>query len=133
DRGQWLEKTGILLNTTYGEELKAVWLCPKQWNGRVVVWLDDQGTSSLRSGDGEVKPAVLKLVQAGAAVMGAELLSQGGEPIEQTRVGANPREFAGYTFGYRHTRFAQRTHDVLSIVSLPRHANAGPCPQPKSV
>lgn len=133
DRGQWLEKTGILLNTTYGEELKAVWLCPKQWNGRVVVWLDDQGTSSLRSGDGEVKPAVLKLVQAGAAVMGAELLFQGGEPIEQTRVVANPREFAGYTFGYNHTLFAQRTHDVLSIVSLLRHANAGPCPQPKSV
>ena len=43
DRGDYLERTGTLLNKTYGEEVNVVWLCPKQWNGRVVVWLDDQG------------------------------------------------------------------------------------------
>jgi hypothetical protein len=51
--------------------------------------------------------------------------------VKRTRVVANPREFAGYTFGYNHTLFAQRTHDVLTIVSYLRNARAGQ--QPKSV
>ena len=100
--------------------MKVVWLYPKQWNGRVVVWLDDSGKAALRNADGSLKPAVLKLVQSGAAVLGADLLFQGGEPVKQTRVVANPREFAGYTFGYNHALFAQRTHDVLTIVSFLR-------------
>jgi hypothetical protein len=76
---------------------------------------------------------VLKLVQAGTAVLGADLFFQGGESVKHTRVVANPREFAGYTFGYNHALFAQRTHDVLTIVRLLRHATIGPCPNPKSV
>jgi hypothetical protein len=133
NRGEFLERTGTLLNKTHGEEVKLVGLCPKQASGRVVIWLGDEGKSALRNADGSWKPAVLKLVQAGAAVVGADLFLQAGEPVKQTRVVANPREFAGYTFGYNHTLFAQRTHDVLSIVSLLRHAEAGPCPKPKSV
>jgi dienelactone hydrolase len=133
DRGDCLERSGTLLNKTYGEQVEVVWLCPKQWNGRVVVWLDDQGKAALRNADGGMNPAVLKLVQAGAAVLGADLLFQGGEPVHQTRVVANPREFAGYTFGYNHALFAQRAHDVLTIVKHLRHAEAGPCPNPKTV
>ncbi len=133
DRGDCLETTGTLLNKTYGEEVNVVCLRPKQWNGRVVVWLDDRGKAALRNADGGVKPAVLKLVQAGAAVLGADLFLQGGEPVKQTRAVANRREFAGYTFGYNHTLFAQRTHDVLSILSLLRHTEAGPCANPKTV
>jgi dienelactone hydrolase len=133
DRGEFLERTGTLLNKTYGEEVKVVILCPKQGNGRAVVWLDDQGVTALRNADGSLKPAVQKLVQAGAAVLGADLLFQGGDPVKQTRVVATPREFAGYTFGYNHTLFAQRTHDVLTIVRFLRQATGGPCPNPKSV
>jgi len=133
DRGEFLERTGTLLNKTYGEEVSVVALCPKQSSGRVVIWLDDQGKSAVRSADDAVKPAVLKLVQGGAAVLGADLFFQGGEPVKQTRVVANPREFAGYTFGYNHALFAQRTHDVLSMVSLLRNTKAGPCTNPKTV
>ena len=133
DRGDCLERNGTLLNKTHGEEVNVVWLCPKQWDGRVVIWLDDSGKAAVCGDDGSVKPAVLELVQAGAAVLGADLFLQGGEPVTQTRVVANPREFAGYTFGYNHALFAQRTHDVLTIVSLLRHAEVGPCPNPKTV
>jgi len=133
DRGDWLEHTGTLVNKTYGEEVAVVCLCPKQSSGRVVVWLDDEGKAALRSADGSVKPAVRKLVQSGTAVLGANLLFQGGEPVTQNRVVDNPREFAGYTFGYNHALFAQRAHDVLSIVSHLRRAKTGPCPSPKSV
>ena len=133
DCGDWLEKSGTLLNKTYGEEVKVVALCPKQGNGRVVVWLDDQGVAALHNADGSLKPAVHNLLQAGAVVLGADLLYQNGEPMTQTRVVANPREFAGYTFGYNHALFAQRTHDVLTIVRFVRQATGGLSPQPKSV
>ena len=130
DRGDYMQQTGTLLNKTHGEEVNVVWLCPKQWNGRVVIWLDDSGMAAVRSDDGSLNAQVQELVQAGAAVLGADLFNQDGEPVKQTRVVANPREFAGYTFGYNHALFAQRTHDVLSIVSFLRHADSGPCPNP---
>ena len=133
DRGDFVERTGAVLNKTYGEEVKVVCLCPKQWKGRVVIWLGASGKAALRKADGRVKPAVMKLVQAGAAVVGADLFLQGGEPVKQTRVVDNPREFAGYTFGYNHALFAQRAHDVLTIVSLLRRTRTGPCPNPKTV
>jgi len=131
DRGDYLQQTGALLNKTHGEEVHVVWLRPKQWNGRVVIWLDGAGQAAVCSDDGSVNPAAMKLVQAGAAVLGADLFDQEGEAGRQTRVVANPREFAGYTFGYNHALFAQRAHDVLSIVSFLRHAKEGPCPNPK--
>jgi len=138
DRGGYIEMTGLLHNKTHGEELPVAWLYPKKWNGRAVVWLDDSGKSALYNADGSVKPAVLKLVDAGATVLGADLLFQGefladGQPVKQTRVVANPREFAGYTFGYNHALFAQRTHDVLSLVKFLRTAKVGSHPNPTSV
>ena len=95
DHGDYLELTGMLHNKTFGEEVQVVALCPKHSSNRVVVWLDDQGKSAVRTADGSVKPAVLKLVQAGTAVLGADLFFQGGESVKHTRVVANPREFAG--------------------------------------
>ena len=114
------------------------WLYPKDWKGRAVVWLDDSGKSSLFGADGKVKPEVMKLVNAGATVLGADLLFQGeflkdGQPIKQTRTVENKREFAGYTAGYNHSLFAQRTHDILSLVKYLRTAEEGSHPKPSSV
>ena len=100
DRGDYLEMAGLLHNQKYGEELPVVWLYPKKWNGRVIVWLDDAGKSSLFNRDGSaerVQPAIKQLLNAGATVLGADLLFQGeflqdGEPLKQTRIVANPRE-----------------------------------------
>ena len=87
-----------------------------------------------RSGvGGALHPAVAKLLKGGAAVLGADLLAQGGEPVKQTRTVNNPREFAGYTFGYNRALFAQRTHDVLTLVQFLRTAQEADCPQAKSV
>jgi hypothetical protein len=127
DRGDHLEMTGTLVNKTHGEETAVTWLYPKQWNGRVVVWLDDAGRAGLKNGE------VSALVAGGAAVVGADLLFQEGGPVKQARVVKNPREFAGYTFGYNHALFAQRTHDVLSLVSFLRNTRVGSHPSPKVV
>jgi dienelactone hydrolase len=138
DRGDYVEMTGRLRNTTHGEELPVAWLYPKQWNGRVVVWLDDTGKSAVTAADGPARESVLKLVKAGATVLGADLLYQGefledGKPLKQTRVVANPREFAGYTFGYNRALFAQRTHDVLTLVKFLRTAKVAEHASPTSV
>ena len=127
DRGDHLVMTGSLKNTTYQEELNVTWLYPKQWNGQSVLWLDDNGRSALES------PGATQLVQAGATVLGVDLHLQGGEPVTQTAVVKNPREFAGYTHGYNHALFAQRVHDVLSLVNFLRNAKVGNHENPKTV
>jgi len=127
DRGDHLEMTGTLVNRTHGETVAVSWLYPKDWKGRVAIWLGDSGVASLSD------PAVKTLVSAGTAVIGADLLFQNGEAVKQTRVVANPREFAGYTHGYNHALFAQRVHDVLTLVTFLRNTKVGSHPSPESV
>lgn len=133
DRGNYVEMAGTLLNKTYGEEVKVVWLCPKQPSGRAVVCLSDRGRAALHCDAGRLTPAVKRLVNSGAMLLGADLFLQGGEPVKRTRVVANPREFAGYTLGYNHALFAQRAHDVLTIVSFLRNTKVGTQPNPPTV
>jgi hypothetical protein len=138
DRGGYIEMTGLLRNTTYGEELPVAWLYPKQWNGKAVVWLDDAGKAALFDGNGSPRAGVKKLVDAGVLVLGADLLFQGeftadGQPVKETRVVASPREFAGFTFGYNQTLFAQRTSDVLTLVSFLKKGKVGTHQNPTSV
>ena len=67
DRSESIEMSGRLLNRTYNEELDVLWLYPKNWNGRVVVWLGDTGKGALQNDE------VSKLVAGGTAVIGADL------------------------------------------------------------
>jgi dienelactone hydrolase len=138
DHGSFLEMTGVLRNEAYQEELPVVWLYPKQWNGRVVVWLDDGGKAALYDSQGSVIPAVAKLLESGATVLGADLLFQGEflsdrKPITKTRKVENPRQAPAYTFGYNHSLFAQRAHDVLTLVNYVRTARVEGHPAPSSV
>ena len=127
DRSESIEMSGRLLNRTYNEELDVLWLYPKNWNGRVVVWLGDTGKGALQNDE------VSQLVAGGTAVIGADLLFQGGEAVTQTRVVENPREFAGYTHGYNHALFAQRVHDVMTIVTFLRNTKVGTHQSPDHV
>jgi hypothetical protein len=138
DRGGYVERTGSLRNKTHEEELPVIVLQPKQGNGRAVVWLDDAGKTALYNADRSVKPSVLQLLNAGLTVIGADLLFQGdflqdGQPVKRTRTVENPREFAGYTFGYNHPLFARRTHDVLTLVRALRAAGVASQPKLSSV
>lgn len=53
--------------------------------------------------------------------------------MTQTAIVKNPRQFAGYTHGYNHALFAQRVHDVLSLVNFLRNAKVGSHANPKLV
>ena len=62
-----------------------------------------------------------RLVDAGVAVVGVDLLFQGefleeGKPMDQTRRVANPREAAAYTLGFNDSLFVRRVHDVLNVI-----------------
>jgi len=126
DRGTYLEHGGILRNKTYGEALPVMAVMPKEGRkNRAVVWLDDSGKAALYNADGSLKAPVQQLVNGGVMVVAADLLFQGdflqdGQPVKQTRKVENNREAAAYTLGYNHSLFAQRTHDVLTIVKALR-------------
>jgi dienelactone hydrolase len=131
--GAWVEMAGVVENRTHGEQVGVTWWYPLQWNGRAVVWLDGKGRSGLRSGEGALQPAVLRLLEAGVLVVGVDLFGQGPEAPERTRGVENPREFAGYTFGYNHALFAQRVHDVLTVLALLRGPGLAGHPAPERV
>lgn len=126
DRGDWLEYTAKLKLAKFGEELPALFLYPKNWNQKVVLWIDGHGRTHVMD-NGKPIPAVQKLVKAGFAVGSIDLLYTGaftenGEPIAEARtVKGNNREFAGYTLGYNHPLFSQRVHDVLTLLSFARN------------
>ena len=123
DRGTWIEMSGLLQNSRYHEELPVVFLFPKKWNGTTVAWLTGQGKASLYDAGGGPAAEVQKLLDAGATVLGVDLLFQGefladGQPPTKTGTVKNPREAAPYTYGYNHALFARRAHDVLTVIQF---------------
>jgi dienelactone hydrolase len=121
----WSESSGLIRNKTHNEELPAVVLQPKQGNGTTVIWISGAGKADLFAADGSLSPAAQKLITAGATVVGVDLLYQGefltnGQKFTSTPGVKNPREVAAYTFCYNHAVFAQRVHDVLTVVKFAR-------------
>ncbi len=127
DRGTHREKVGLLRNETYGEEIPVLILEPKQAASRAVIWAAPEGKAGLFAknsrGKTELRADVQKLLKRGATVIGADLLHQGeflgdGQALTHARKVQNPREAAAFTFGYNRTLFAQRVHDLLSVVQF---------------
>jgi hypothetical protein len=133
DRGGYFERVGLVRNLTYHEELPAIFLEPKKWNKTAVVWINEAGKSGLFA-EGEPlrpKPEIQMLLDGGASVVGADLLNQGesapeGGPLTQTRRVKNPREAAAYTFGYNRALFAQRVHDIITLVHFIKEGDHKP-------
>jgi hypothetical protein len=97
-----------------------------------VVWLSEKGKAGVRKDDGSLHAAVNNLLESGALVLGADLFFQ-SEKDNLNRLVANPREFAGYTYGYNHALFAQRTHDVLSLVSFLKNSKSAEHPPAREI
>lgn len=128
---------GYLHNTTHREVIEVAWLYPKKWNGKVVVWLEQDGNESINQGANLPTP-IDRLAQAGYTIVviepfHADAMSADTRTKEVNRLVANPREFAGYTYGYNHSLFAQRVHDVISVVRFLRTAQIGDHPQPNEI
>jgi hypothetical protein len=122
---------GLLRNKPKGEELPVVFLLPQPWHGRTVIWLSGEGKAGLFAADGSVVAPVRSLLDAGVAVAGIDLLMQGeflapGSGPVKNRPVNNPRQFAGYTYGYNRPLVVQRAHDVLSLIAFMRHHEQKP-------
>ena len=127
--GTHVRMTGTLRNTTHGEEIPVTWLYPEKWAGRVVVWLDR--TAPAVAADGRPTAAMQRLVDEGITVVAPEIFHWkvgSAQPVV-----SNPREFAGYTYGYNHPAFCRSVHDLLSVVRFLRTAEVGGHPHPKQV
>ena len=125
DHGEYVEYKCLLEVKDHGEALPIVMLQPKKprQNASVVIWVDGDGKGGLFGDDGSPRPEVRRLLAAGNAVVGADLLYQGefladGKLLAETPVVKNPRQYAGYTFGYNHTVFASRVHDILTVLAF---------------
>lgn len=120
-----------------GEELPVISMYPTgtKWNGDVVIWIDGHGKQGLFTESGKARNEVIRLLDAGASVVSADLFGQGeflgsGGPLTQQAAVKNPREAAAYTYCYNDTLFVQRVHDVLTLISWvgndehePKHLN----------
>ena len=134
ERGDYWQFKDLVRVKAAGEELPVISFYPKgkSWNGIVVIWIDGKGKAGMFADDGSPRPQIRKLLNAGASVIGADLLYQGdflkdGRPLKETRKVRNQRQFAGYTFTYNHPLFARRVHDILTLVSFV--ANYEPRPE----
>jgi hypothetical protein len=45
--------------------------------------------------------------------------------VANPRLVANPRQVAAYTYAYNHTLFAQRVHDVMTLIAFVNHDEHG--------
>jgi hypothetical protein len=133
DRGDFWQFTDLLRVPAQGEELPVVSLHPKkkEWNRKVVIWVDGGGKAGMFGADGAPRAELRKLLDAGFAVMGADLLYQGeflldGKPIPEQPKVKNTREFAGFTYGYNAPLFSKRVHDLLTLLSFVAHDEHSP-------
>ncbi|MFT3879027.1 MAG: acetylxylan esterase [Gemmatales bacterium] len=93
--------------------------------GVAVVWADAKGKAALFAEDGTLIPAVQKLVDSGAAVMGVDVFLTGewNLPGKPTAIPMVPQKhhkdvpFLGYWLGYNRSIPAQRAHDLLTVIS----------------
>lgn len=127
---------GLLKNASFGEELPVRWLYPADWSGDVVIWLDDSGTAAAFGAGGDPLPAVQRLLAEAATVVSAELATQRflatADPPRQRTVD-NPREFAGYTYGYNHPLACQAVHDILTLLRYLHQGDTAGHARPKQV
>ncbi len=128
DRGDhWLFKD-LVAAKDHGEQVAVLSIYPKgvEWSGRVLIWATGKGKAGLFTDDGKLLPEIRPVLDRGDAIITADLFAQGeianaDLPSDLNRVVKNPREFAGYTYTYNNPLFAQRVHDVLTLIAWARN------------
>lgn len=100
------------------EQVPAVAVRGKEYDGTVVVWVDSNGKSSLLK-DGKLVPAARRILDKKAAILAVDVFLT-GESNPTTPPAVNT-SYAGYTFGYNRPVLANRVHDILTAVSYAKN------------
>lgn len=120
-----------LVRVNNGERVKVQRFAPASKSHGTVVLVTDKGLSELQSGTEWVE-RVDRWVDAGYSVLAADLLFQDDPELQSQAMWYQPngdqgwKRFSGYTFGYNHSLFAKRVHDVLTMVAHARDGGDSP-------
>ncbi len=117
----------VLVHKASGEELRTTTLTPMaEWNETAVIWVHPKGAASLFDADGKLVPAVKQLLDRKTAVWCADLFLTGEyhSGDKPTPAPSLPQKyhkdipFGGYFYGYNRSLFANRVHDLLSLIAI---------------
>ncbi|MEX2579349.1 MAG: hypothetical protein WD342_09845 [Verrucomicrobiales bacterium] len=109
-----------------GTDIPARFYYPENWNGTVVVWLSRSGSGGLHGGDPlEPVKEVRASLDEGAAVMGLDFPDRSdNEAVTYSGKSDVPADSwqrsPVYFYGYNHSAFVRRVHDVLDAVEMIR-------------
>jgi dienelactone hydrolase len=95
------------------EQIPAVAVGGKSYNGTLVVWVHPEGKKSLWK-DGQLTPAAKQVLDKGAIILAPDLFLTG--EFEGAKPQAVNGSYAGFTFGYNRSLLANRVHDILTVV-----------------
>lgn len=134
-RGDYVEYRGLVRNPAAGVALPSVIFYPNDWNREVAIWISPEGKAGLYDTSGDLRPGVKSLIEAGTAVIGADLLYQGefladGKPLEHAPMVGEASKgrdaYSGYTYGYNLPLVSQRANDVLTLLAFAKNHDEAP-------
>jgi dienelactone hydrolase len=99
------------------EQIPAVGLRGKKFDGTVVVWIHSAGKASLVD-RGKLVPEAQRLLDNKAAILAVDVFQTG--ELKSKKLMPIHMDFAGYTFGYNRPLLANRVHDILTAVAYAR-------------
>jgi dienelactone hydrolase len=103
------------------EQLPAVELRDREWNGTVVVWIHPEGKATVLE-KGKLVPGSLPwgILDKKAAILAVDVFRTG--ELQNGKMPQVNKTYAGFTFGYNRPLLAQRVHDILTAVAYARSA-----------
>jgi hypothetical protein len=108
----------LLSRKGQGEQVPAVGLCRKDFDGTVVVWVHPEGMRSLWH-DGKLAPAAQQILDRKAGILAPDVLLTGEfQGAKLPPVEPKWANYAGYTYGYNRPLLANRVHDILTAVAF---------------
>jgi dienelactone hydrolase len=101
-----------------GEQIPALGIKGKDFDGTVVVWIHPEGHTSLFA-DGKLVPAAQKILDAKAAIFAPDVYLTGefagAKPVP---VKKGWEHYGGFLYGYNRPLLANRVHDILTAVAM---------------
>jgi dienelactone hydrolase len=101
-----------------GEQVPALGLMGKDFDGTVVVWIHPEGKASLFK-DGKLVPAAQKILDGKSAIFAPDVFLTGEFGAAKPQpVAKEWQNYAGYYYGYNRPVLANRVHDILTAVAM---------------
>ncbi len=123
DPGSSSGRAGRLVRLDGGEQLAVRMFEPKTEPTGTIILVTDDGLASLQP-DGKQRELVTRSVNAGYALVAANLFAQEDPTPQSQPMWFQPKgdqgwkRFSGYTYGYNHSLFVKRVHDILTMIAF---------------